>query len=42
MKYLLDTMLLKEIGKSKPHRNVETWLAAVDVLDLASNPRRRA
>ena len=26
MKYLLDTMLLKEIGKSKPHRNVEAWL----------------
>ncbi len=35
MKYLLDTMLLKEIGKSKPHRNVEAWLATVDDLDLA-------
>jgi toxin FitB len=35
VKYLLDTMLLKEIDKSEPHRNVEAWLATVDDLDLA-------
>ncbi len=35
MKYLLDTMVLKEIGKSKPHQNVEAWLGTVDDLDLA-------
>jgi hypothetical protein len=28
-------MLLKEIDKSEPHRNVEAWLATVDDLDLA-------
>ena len=35
MNFLLDTMLLKEIGKSKSHQNVEAWLASVDDLDLA-------
>jgi predicted nucleic acid-binding protein len=35
VKYLLDTMVLKEIGKSKSHQNVEAWLATVDDLDLA-------
>ncbi|HEY1930848.1 MAG TPA: type II toxin-antitoxin system VapC family toxin [Acetobacteraceae bacterium] len=35
MNFLLDTMLLKEIGRSKPHQNVEAWLASVDDLDLA-------
>lgn len=35
MKYLLDTMVLKEIGRSVPHENVEAWLATVDDRDLA-------
>jgi toxin FitB len=35
VKYLLDTMVVKEIGKSKPHQNVEAWLATVDDPDLA-------
>lgn len=35
MRYLLDTVVLKEIGKSKPNANVEAWLATVDDLDLA-------
>jgi predicted nucleic acid-binding protein len=28
-------MVLKEIGKSKSHENVEAWLATVDDMDLA-------
>jgi hypothetical protein len=35
VKYLLDTMVLKEIGKMKPHQNVGAWLDTVDDLDLA-------
>jgi len=35
VKYLLDTMVLKEIGRSVPHENVEAWLATVDDSDLA-------
>lgn len=35
MKYLLDTNVFREIGKSKPHENVNAWLATVDDADLA-------
>ena len=35
MRCLLDTMVIKEIGKPNPHQNVEAWLATVDDLDLA-------
>jgi predicted nucleic acid-binding protein len=35
MKYLLDTNVLREIGKTTPHRNVITWLDTVDDTDLA-------
>ncbi|MBP0579669.1 VapC toxin family PIN domain ribonuclease [Labrys sp. LIt4] len=35
MKYLLDTNLLKEIGKAVPHANVQSWLDMVDDSDLA-------
>jgi hypothetical protein len=35
MKYLLDTNVLREIGSSKPHPHVDTWIAGVDDVDLA-------
>jgi predicted nucleic acid-binding protein len=35
MKYLLDTNVFREIGKSLPHENVSAWLASVDDADLA-------
>ena len=35
MKYLLDTNVFREIGKSDPHRNVGEWLRGVDDADLA-------
>lgn len=35
MKYLLDTNVLKELGKTKPHKNVAAWLKGVDDADLA-------
>ncbi|HJU16183.1 MAG TPA: type II toxin-antitoxin system VapC family toxin [Stellaceae bacterium] len=35
MKYLLDTNVFREIGKSQPHANVSAWLATVDDADLA-------
>lgn len=35
MKYLLDTNVLREVGRSKPHQNVSAWLASVDDADLA-------
>lgn len=35
MKYLLDTMILKEIGREKPQIHVSDWLDAVDDSDLA-------
>jgi hypothetical protein len=35
MKYLLDTSVFREIGKSEPHEHVRTWLAGVDDADLA-------
>lgn len=35
MKYLLDTNVLREIGKTSPHKNVAAWLKSVDDADLA-------
>ncbi|MBB2830550.1 UNVERIFIED_ORG: hypothetical protein GGD51_000651 [Rhizobium esperanzae] len=35
MKYLLDTNVLKEIGRPEPHENVAAWLDTVDDTALA-------
>lgn len=35
MKYLLDTNVLRELGKISPHKNVAAWLKSVDDADLA-------
>ena len=35
MKYLLDTNVLREIGRTTPHQNVIAWLDTVDDADLA-------
>lgn len=35
MKYLLDTNVLRELGKTAPHKNVAAWLKGVDDADLA-------
>lgn len=35
MKYLLDTNVLKEISRPKPHENVAAWLETIDDIDLA-------
>lgn len=35
MKYLLDTNVLRELGKTSPHKNVAAWLRSVDDADLA-------
>lgn len=35
MKYLLDTNVLRELGKTMPHENVAAWLKTVDDSDLA-------
>ncbi len=35
MKYLLDTNVFREIGKTVPHANVDAWLATIDDSDLA-------
>jgi predicted nucleic acid-binding protein len=35
MKYLLATNILRELGKTTPHKNVRAWLATVDDADLA-------
>lgn len=35
MKYLLDTNIFREIGKTEPHENVAAWLNSVDDADLA-------
>ncbi len=35
MKYLLDTNVLRELGKTSPHKNVAAWLKTVDDNDLA-------
>ncbi|TWB30504.1 type II toxin-antitoxin system VapC family toxin [Nitrospirillum bahiense] len=35
MKYLLDTNVFREIGKTAPHEHVKAWLAQVDDSDLA-------
>jgi hypothetical protein len=40
MKYLLDTNVLRELGKTSPHRNVAAWLKAVDDGDLAISALR--
>lgn len=33
MKYLLDTNVLRELGKTSPHKNVAAWLRNVDDTD---------
>ncbi|BCM87607.1 PIN domain-containing protein [Methylobacterium indicum] len=35
MKYLLDTNVFREIGKTAPHENVVAWLKGVDDADIA-------
>lgn len=35
MKYLLDTNVLKEIGRPEPQENVAAWLDTIDDTDLA-------
>jgi len=35
MKYLLDTNVVRELGKTSPHKNVAAWLKSVDDVDLA-------
>ena len=35
MKFLLDTNVFREIGKTKPHANVAVWLEGVDDIELA-------
>ncbi|HXZ14434.1 MAG TPA: type II toxin-antitoxin system VapC family toxin [Roseiarcus sp.] len=35
MKYLLDTNVVRELGKTSPHKNVAAWLRSVDDADLA-------
>lgn len=35
MRFLLDTNVLREIGKTSPHANVAAWLDTVDDADLA-------
>jgi predicted nucleic acid-binding protein len=35
MRYLLDTNVFREIGKTKPNANVAAWLDTVDDADLA-------
>jgi len=35
LKYLLDTNVLKELSRPKPHDNAKAWLSKVDDLDLA-------
>jgi predicted nucleic acid-binding protein len=35
MRFLLDTNVFGEIGKTSPHANVEAWLAKIDDADLA-------
>jgi predicted nucleic acid-binding protein len=34
MKYLLDTNVLRELGKTSPRKNVAAWLKSVDDADL--------
>lgn len=35
MKYLLDTNVFREVGKSDPHENVQAWLGRLNDTDLA-------
>jgi toxin FitB len=37
MRFLLDTNVLREAGKTEPHANVAAWLAGVDDADLATS-----
>jgi predicted nucleic acid-binding protein len=37
MRFLLDTNVFREIGKSEPNANVAAWLDTVDDADLASS-----
>jgi predicted nucleic acid-binding protein len=39
LRYLLDTNVLKELGKSSPHQSVAAWLETVDDLDLMISVR---
>ena len=34
MKYLLDTNVFSEIGKTSPHEHVSAWLSRVDDANL--------
>ena len=34
MKYLLDTNVVRELGKTSPYKNVAAWLKSVDDADL--------
>lgn len=35
MKYLLDTNVLRELGKTSPHKNVAAWLKSINDAELA-------
>jgi predicted nucleic acid-binding protein len=35
VKYLIDTNVFREIGKTSPNRNVDAWLVSIDDRDLA-------
>lgn len=35
MKYLIDTNILRELGKTNPHGNVAAWQKTVDDAELA-------
>jgi predicted nucleic acid-binding protein len=35
MKYLLDTNVLRELGKTLPQKNVAAWMKTVEDCDLA-------
>ena len=35
MKYLLDTNVFREVGKTDPHKSVSAWLARVDDSEIA-------
>jgi hypothetical protein len=35
MKYLLDTNVVRELGKTNPHKNVADWLRTVNDADLS-------
>ena len=35
MKYLLDTMMIRELGRVQPHKNVSAWADTVNDAELA-------